>query len=71
MQRHTEGDYLILLTEILEGKRLIALMAVKYQQHVATYPPALNLLNKVPSPGYTNVVRSLAVVTNPNTLLGL
>ena len=48
MRRHTQGNYLVLLTKILEGKRLVALVAVKYQQHVATYPPALNLLNKVP-----------------------
>ena len=48
MQRHTEGNYLVLLAKLLERERLVALMAVKYQQHVATYPPALNLLNKVP-----------------------
>jgi hypothetical protein len=48
VHRHAQGNYLALLAKILEGKRLVALVAVKYQQHVATYPLALNLLNKVP-----------------------
>ena len=30
MRRYTQGNYLILLAEILEGKRLVALMAVNY-----------------------------------------
>ena len=47
VQRHIEGNNLILLTEILEGKRLIALVAVNYKQYVATYPPPFYLLNKV------------------------
>ena len=49
----------------------MALIAIKYQQHVATYPLSLNLLNKVPQLGYTKVVCGLAIVTNPNALLEL
>jgi hypothetical protein len=29
--RHIEGNYLVLLAEILEGKRLVALVAVDYK----------------------------------------
>ena len=47
MRRHTESNYLVLLAKILEGKRLVALVAVDYEQHVATHPPPLYLLNKV------------------------
>jgi len=71
MRRHIESYYLVLLAEILEGKRLIALVAIDNKQHVATYPSPLYLLNEVLQPGYTNLICSLAVVTNPNTLLGL
>jgi hypothetical protein len=49
----------------------VALVAVKYQQHVATYPLAFNPLNKVPELGYTKLVSSLAIVTYSNALLGL
>jgi hypothetical protein len=48
VRRHAQGNYLVLLVEILEGKRLVALIAVKYQQHIATHPLVLDLLNKVP-----------------------
>ena len=71
MRRHTEGNYLVLLAKLLERERLVALVAVKYQQHVATYPLAFDPLNKVPEPGYTKLVGSLVVVTYPNALLGL
>ena len=47
MWRHVEGDNFVLLTEILEGKRLVALVAVNNEQHIATYPLLLYLLNKV------------------------
>ena len=45
--RHIEGNYLVVLAEILEGKRLVALVAVNNKQHVATYSLLLYLLNKV------------------------
>jgi hypothetical protein len=45
--RHIEGDNLVLLTEILEGKQLVALVAVNNEQYIATYPLLLYLLNKV------------------------
>ena len=38
---------------------------------MATYPLALDLLNKVPELGYTKLVGSPAVVTYPNAPLGL
>ena len=71
MWRHTEGNYLVLLAKPLERERLVALVAVNYQQHVATTPLALNLLNKVPEPGYTKLVSSPAVVNYSNAPLGL
>jgi hypothetical protein len=69
--RHTEGNYLVLLAKSLKGERLVAPAAVDYKQHVATHPPPLYLLNKVLQPGYTNLVRSPAVTTNPNAPLRL
>ena len=69
--RHAEGDDLVLLTEILEVKRLVALVAVNNEQHMATYPPLLYLLNKVLQPGQTNLVGSPAVVANPNAPMRL
>ena len=66
MRRHAEGNYLVLLAKLLERERLVALVAVKYQQHVATHPLALDLLNKVPKPGQTKLVGSPAVITKRN-----
>ena len=45
--RHTESDNLIPLAVILEGKRLMALMAIKNQQPVTTYCPSLCMLDEV------------------------
>jgi hypothetical protein len=47
VQRHIEGNNLVLLAKILEGKQVVTLVAVNYEQHIATYPSPLYLLNKV------------------------
>ena len=69
MWGHIEGDNLALLTEILEFKRLIALVAVDNQQLIASYSSSLCVLNKVLKLGKTKLICSLAVVTDPNPLV--
>ena len=50
MWRHAEGNDLVLLTEILEGKRLVALVAINDKQPMATHPTAFCMLGKVLQP---------------------
>ena len=69
MWGHTEGDNLTLLTEILEFKRLIALVAVNNQQPIASYSSSLCILNKVLKLGKTKLIYSLAVVADSNPLV--
>ena len=69
MWGHIEGDNLTLLTEILEFKRLMALVAVNNQQLIASYSSSLCVLNKVLKLGKTKLIYSLAVVANPNPLV--
>ena len=69
MWGHTEGNNLTLLTEILEFKQLIALVAVNNQQLIATYSSSLCVLDKVLKLDKTKLVCSLAVLTNPNLLV--
>ena len=64
MRRHAEGDNLVLLTQILEGERLVALMAIKNQQPVTTHCPGLCMVDKVPQLVKTKLICCLAVVTN-------
>jgi hypothetical protein len=47
VQRHIESDDLILLTVLLEIKRVIALIAVNNKQLVSAYNPPLYMLIKV------------------------
>lgn len=62
--RHTECNNLAKLAQILEGKRLVALMAIKNKQPVATYCPGLCMVDKVPQPGKTKLICCPAVVTD-------
>ena len=66
---HTEGDNLALLAEILEFKRLVALVAVDNQQPIASYSGSLCVVDKVLKPGKTKLICSPAVLTNPNSLV--
>ena len=63
---HTEGDNLALLTEILEFKRLMALVAVNNQQPIATYSSSLCVVDKVLKLGKTKLICSPAVLADPN-----
>jgi hypothetical protein len=47
VQRHIEGNNLILLAEILEGKQLVAFIAINNKQAVTTYCTSLCVLDKV------------------------
>jgi hypothetical protein len=47
VRRHTESNNLVLLTQILEGKRLVALVAINNQQLMATYCPGCCMLDEV------------------------
>ena len=69
MWGHTEGNNLTLLTEILEFKQLIALVAVNNQQLIASYSSSLCVLNKVLKLGKTKLIYSLAIVANSNPLV--
>ena len=66
VRRHTEGDNLALLTEILEFERLMALVAVDNQQPIASYSSSLCVLNKVLKLGKTKLICSPAVLADPN-----
>ena len=50
MRGHADGNYLVFLTEILESERLVTLVAVDNEQHMAAHPPLLNLLDKMLQP---------------------
>jgi hypothetical protein len=50
VRRHIESNYLVLLTQILEGKQLVALVAINNQQPVATYCPSCCMLDEVLQP---------------------
>ena len=47
MRWHTESIYIILSTDLLKFERVVALMAVKYQQLVYAYSTPCYMLNKV------------------------
>lgn len=71
VQRHAEGNNLVLLEENLEGKRLVALVAINNEQHIATHSLLLHLLNRALQPGQPNLIRSPAILADPNTPLRL
>ncbi|KAF1932526.1 uncharacterized protein M421DRAFT_398885 [Didymella exigua CBS 183.55] len=50
VRRHTESNNFVLLTQILEGKRLVALMAINNQQPVATHCLGCCMLDEVLQP---------------------
>ena len=47
MRRHAEGNYLLLLAELVEIDRVVALVAVNNQQAIAANNPPLCMLVKV------------------------
>jgi hypothetical protein len=63
---HTEGNNLAFLAKILEFKRLMALVAVDNQQLIASYSSRLCVVDKVLKLGKTKLIRSPAVLADPN-----
>ena len=57
--------------EKLKGKRLVALVAVNNEQHMATHFLLLNLLDRELHRSQTNLIRSPVVFAEPNAPLGL
>jgi hypothetical protein len=66
MWRHTDRNNLAFLTEILELKRLVALMAVNNKQLVTAYCTSLCMLDEVLQPGKTKLIGSPAVLADAN-----
>ena len=61
MRRHIKSIDLVLLIELLEFERVVALMAVNYQQLPCTYSTILCMLNKVLQLGDSQLISSPAV----------
>jgi hypothetical protein len=64
--RHTESNNLAFLTEVLELKRLVALITVNNKQLVTAYCTSLCMLDKVLQPGKTKLIGGLAVLADAN-----
>jgi hypothetical protein len=62
--KHTESNNLAFLAEVLELKRLVALVAVNNEQPVTAYRTSLCMLDKVLQLGKTKLVGSPAVLAN-------
>jgi hypothetical protein len=67
--RHAEGDNIAFLTQILEGERLVALMAINNKQLVTTHCASLCMLDKVLQLCKTKLVCCLAILTNSYPLI--
>ena len=63
MWRHTEGNNIVILAELLEFERLMALVAVNNKQLVGAYPTLCCILNKVLKPVNTKLICSPAIIT--------
>jgi hypothetical protein len=64
--RYTESNNLAFFTEVLELKRLVALIAVNNKQPVTAYCMSLCMLDKVLQLGKTKLVGGLAVLADAN-----
>jgi hypothetical protein len=62
MRRHTDSDNLVLLAVLLKLERVVALMAVDYEQSVAANYPLLCMLVKVLQPLQTKLICCPAVI---------
>ena len=56
MWRHAKGDCVVILAEILERKRVVALVTVQNQQPVPTYSAVFSMGNKVLQPLYAKII---------------
>ena len=66
MRRHADSNNLVLLAVLLEFERVVALMAVNYEQSVATNYPLLCMLIKVLQPLKTKLICCPAVLRDCN-----
>jgi hypothetical protein len=64
--RYTESNNLAFFAEVLELKRLVALIAVKNKQLVTAYCTSLYMLDKVLQLGKTKLIGGLAVLADAN-----
>ncbi len=69
VQRYIESNNITFLIQILEGKRLIALITINNKQLVTTYSLSLYILDKVLQLCKTKFIYYLAILTNFYSLI--
>jgi hypothetical protein len=66
---HTERVDIVCLAELLELKRVVALMAIKDKQPTCTNNPIVRVGNKVLQPRYSNLICCPPIVTDCDGLI--
>jgi hypothetical protein len=69
VRRHTESNNLIILTVLLEFKRVIALIAINNEQPICANNPPLYILIKVLQPLQAKLIYCPAVLRDRNNLI--
>ena len=69
MRRHAEGNYLLLLAELVEINQVVALITVNNQQAIAANNPLLCMLVKVLQLLKTKLICCLPILRDSNNLI--